>query len=262
MNKQNLLAVALWATLTPFAHAATYSPSMTYDASGAVSGVQERASATFTFQGNDLLVTLQNTSPVTSNPGTGQVGPGSILSGLFFDLTGNPGLTPVSATSSGIFNPGVCNPGPCTGVTNVGGEWGYAVGSYGGALGHEGIASSGYVTTGPHDAGNFNGANLNGPVSLGGIDFAILSKHWTLADLNGGASREPYDQGSVTFELAGVTGLGLGNLSNVSFQYGTSLTEANLGGSTSPVPEPADAMLISVGLVALAGRIKRKRRTR
>lgn len=251
----------MWATLTPLAHAAIASPSMTYGASGIVLGVSERALATFTFQGNDLLVTLQNTSPATSNPGTGQVGPGSILSGLFFDLTGNPKLTPVSATSSGIFDPGVCNPGPCTGVTNVGGEWGYAAGSYGGTLGHEGIASSGYVSTGPHDAGNFNGANLNGPVSLGGIDFAVLSKHWTVADLNGGAGREPYDQNSVAFELAGVSGLGLGDLSHVSFQYGTSLTEANLTGSPSPVPEPADAVLMSVGFVALTWRLKRKRRT-
>ncbi|MHB1951901.1 MAG: XDD4 family exosortase-dependent surface protein [Acidiferrobacteraceae bacterium] len=258
MNKNFLLWVGLSAALSPLAHATVRASNVTYRGAAVVSGVTEEAAATFTFQGNDLLITLQNLSPAPS-PGAGQIGPGSILSGLFFDLTGGSRLVPVSATTAGIFDPAACTPGPCAGVTNVGGEWGYAPGSYGSTRGHEGIASAGYVTTGlRQDAGNFNGPNLNGPVSLGGIDFAILSKAWTQSDLNHGAQGQPYDQDRVTFDLSGVGGLGVNDISNVSFQYGTSLTEANIIGSPAPVPEPGTAWFLSLGCSMLAWRVRRR----
>jgi hypothetical protein len=56
-------------------------------------GVPVSASAIFDITGNDLTITLRN----TSGPNSGQDVPGSTLTGLFWNFTGNPVLTPVSA---------------------------------------------------------------------------------------------------------------------------------------------------------------------
>jgi hypothetical protein len=192
-------------------------------------GVPVTATASFDIVGGNLQIVLTNTSP--SN--TGQDVPGSTLTGLFFAIPGAPTLTPLSATvtsGSSIIQANNCNPGPCTGVTNVGGEFGYQQTSFPGSA-NEGIASSGYLTTGiPGNLGNFNGTNLDDPVSLDGINFGIVS---TAAGFNpnGGLSSVPLIQNSVTFLLNSLPGnFSLSSISNVSFQYGTALSELNVPG--------------------------------
>lgn len=227
-------------------------------------GVAVSASALFDITGNTLTITLSNTS-VANN---GADVPGSTLTGLFWNSVSNITLTPFSAvvaSGSTILNPGMCSPS-CAGVTNVSGEFGYAAASFTGGA-NRGIASSGYLTTGlSGNIGNFNngsaGVNLAGPMSLDGINFGIVSAAAGF-NPNGGLESVPLIQSAVVFMLTGVSGLTIADFKNVSFQYGTSITELNIpsgGGGTPPtsVPEPGTFLLFALSLVAV-GATRRRR---
>jgi hypothetical protein len=254
-SRWKLAGAALAASLAAAASAAP----ITYLGSGTgPGGVPVAASATFDIAGDNLTITLRNTSGSNS----GQDVPGSTLSGLFWDFTGSPTLTPVSAMlasgSSIIGAP--CSPASCVGVTNVGGEFGYQATSFPGGA-DRGISSSGYLSTGlTGNRGNFNngagGVNLDSPVSLDGINFGIVSAASGF-NPNLGLASVPLVQDAVVFLLTGVSGLSNADISNVSFQYGTALTELNVpgdggGGGGGPLPEPASLALAAVALVAAA----------
>jgi hypothetical protein len=221
-------------------------------------GVPVSASAIFDITGNTLTITLKNTSPSNS----GQDVPGSTLSGLFWDFTGNPGLTPVSATVAAGSIIGICDSATCATITDVGGEFGYQATAFAGGA-DRGIASSGYLSTGlPGNIGNFNngaaGTDLDNPDSLNGINFGIISAAAGY-NPNGGLANDPVIRDAVTFVLTGVNGLTNANISNVSFQYGTDASELNVpgtvdggGGSTGNVPEPTTAAMFGLGLLGLA----------
>src|SRR5262245_31183182 len=70
------------------------------------------AQASFDITGYILTVTLRNIA-TNDNTDSDQDVPGSSLTGVLFDLTGSPTLTPVSATvlAGAIINPGACLPG-------------------------------------------------------------------------------------------------------------------------------------------------------
>ena len=226
--------------------------------------VSVTASATFAISGNNLTITLTNTSPSNS----GQDVPGSTLTGLFWDFTGNPTLTPVSATiptGSSIIQSGTCSPGSCAGVTNVAGEFGYQATSLTGGA-DRGIASSGYLTTGlAGNIGNFNngaaGTNLDDPASLDGINFGIVSAALGFNPNPGEESDSPLIQDAVVFVLSGVSGLSESDISHVSFQYGTALTELNVPGNPRPpgeLPEPGTITLLGIAALGLAYRRRPK----
>jgi len=219
-------------------------------------GVPVSASASFAFSGNTLTITLAN----TSGSNTLQDVPGSTLTGLFFDLTGNPTLTPMSATvAAGSSIIGTCDLVSCAGVTNVAGEFGYDETSLPGGA-DRGISSSGYLSTGlPGNIGNFNGGaagtDLDNPASLDGINFGIVST--AAFNPNGGLQDEPLIRSAVVFVLTGVSGLGDSSVSHVSFQYGTALTELNIPGTPDrpparDVPEPATLVLLAAGFIGLS----------
>lgn len=228
------------------------------------------ADALFTFSGgNTLTIVLTNTGAA----GSSDV-PGNILTGVFFNITGDPNpLTPKSATvtsGSAIVNVNAghepCDAGACS-TTNVSGEWGYqhsASGFSGGPSARNGISSSGYITDGlAGNIGNFNNGaagldlNSNSGGGLDGIDFGIIA-NGTFTP-NGGADR-PQIKDSVTFVLTGVfTGLTGASISNVVFTYGTAFGENSLDGSCtvagdcggsgqSTVPEPASIILFGTML--------------
>ncbi|HET7569879.1 MAG TPA: XDD4 family exosortase-dependent surface protein [Gammaproteobacteria bacterium] len=247
---------ALGAAAILFTVSAAVATPITFTASGTAAGNSVSASAQFTFSGDNLTIVLTN----TSGAATGQDVPGSTLTGLFFDLTGNPTLTPVSATASDIVQEGECDTGDCSGTgVDVGGEFGYQHESGSGFPNGagEGIASAGYITTGlPHNIGNFNngaaGTDLDSPASLDGINFGIVSNSY--ANPNGGLASEPLVQDHVTFFLSGVDGLDNLDISNVSFQYGTSFSEANIPATpVQPVPGPDGLLMFATGLLLLAG---------
>lgn len=215
------------------------------------------ASVTFATSGNNLIVTLTNTSNMDV------MAPGDVLTGVFFDLSGTGALTRTTA----LLAPGstVNGNGGATGANNsVGGEWAYASGLSGGAPAGQGISSSGLGLFGPGDVFPGSG-NLQGPADPDGVQYGITSAGDNPATGNGGISGNGLIQNSVVFTLA------MGNfnpntfgVTHVTFQYGTALSETEVTGRTvqdvQPVPEPATLAMFGAGLVVAAAGLRKARR--
>jgi hypothetical protein len=183
------------------------------------------AQATFTdLGGGKLTVLLDNISKADV------LAPNAILTGIFFDYTGGA-LTPLSALLNGSTVLYGANGGG-----NVGGEWAYGSGLAGAPLGaSSGISSSGLGLFGN---GNFLGPNLDSPASVGGLSYGITS-----AGDNPATGNTPVTganaliKNSVLFTL-GYSGA-FGVFDNVSFQYGTALTEPNVN-----VPDSGSSLVL------------------
>ncbi len=206
--------------------------------------------------------------------------PSQVLTAVFWDSTA--GLTPVSAIlgpqstvlfAGTGFGDGVG--GECASNSDlwsarpklsarsavVGGEWAFKSG-LSGAPGSAalGVSSSGLGLFGPGDL--FPGANLQGPLSPGGLQYGITSAGDNPLTGNKAVTGDnALIQNSVlfTFRIAGAGDLA--SVSDVQFQYGTDLGEAHFPAtleveSASPVPEPGTflagaLLLLPIGLSIL-----------
>jgi hypothetical protein len=208
------------------------------------------AEVVFDIDGVNLEVVLTNTSAYDV------LVPVDVLTAVFFDITGDPALTRISALltagSTVFYDP---DGQPAGGV--VGGEWAYKNNLSGAPLGaKQGVSSTGVGLFGGSD--QFPGADLAPPAtSPDGLQYGLLSAGDDVATGNGGVTGSGgLIKNSVTFLLGSLpTGFTLGDISNVSFQYGTSLSEPNI----PAIPEPETYAMLLAGL-SLMGFFARRRK--
>jgi hypothetical protein len=196
------------------------------------------ASVTFDTSGTDLLVTLTNTSnaDVTMQ--------NQILTAVFFDVAG-PVLTLDPSTGSAVLGGGSTVLFGSTDPGNVvGGEWEYLSGLSGSAPygANYGISSAGFGIFG---SPNFPGTNLQGPSAINGVQYGITSAGDDPSTGQPAVSgANALIQNSVVFTIPGLP-FGFDPslmISNVNFQYGTSLLDSNI---QTPAPGAFSMLVLS-----------------
>jgi hypothetical protein len=212
------------------------------------------AEVRFWQEGSNLKIQLTNTSLV--NPLT----TGEVLSALFFNVAGQPTLTPVSAvlaTGSKILYPVRL---PSDGVS-VGGEWAYRRGDVKSPGNMEyGISATAFNAI-FKPADRFPGENLAGNGnSMSSISFGLVGPGKTATGSNQMNGQNPFIQYSVIFTLSGLppTFNLLTDITQVWFQYGTSLNDPSFQTIRIPqeweppeVPEPMTLGLLMLGSAGL-----------
>lgn len=215
------------------------------------------ASATFDIVGGNLVVTLANTQSLPSSTKFVQT---DVLAALFFDISGNPTLSKISANvdTSKILLNGTDITATETTSGDVGPEWAYKSGALPGVTQQYGISAVGFSIFGPPDTfepGNLPHSQGNGP---DGIDYGLMplgTTNFTHANF----STIPFIQNSVTITLNTLpVDFSLESISNVRFQYGTDLEEPHFNGE--PIPEAASMVIwaILAGVVGIAIHSKRR----
>jgi hypothetical protein len=225
------------------------------------------ATAEFTISGNagarQLTIILTNTDSATG--AAAPAVPADVLTGIFFNM-GTGTFTPESATvkPGDIIQGAYCNvPANCgASQTNVGGEFSYVQSGT-----TRGISSSGYIDN-DASSGNFGGSNLDDPAALDGINFGIVPDLWVASgSTNNKLKKEPLVAGAVTFVLDIPDNVSEADIKNVTFQYGTALSEPHFTGETtggisttgrSTVPEPGTLSLLALALSGAAYRMRRR----
>jgi hypothetical protein len=258
------VAVALFVVAST-ARAVTYTGTQT-DTVKKEGTVAFKASATFVVSNLDLVVTLSNTG--TYDPRSSA----DILTGVFFDLVGDAHLTPVSATVPMPGDSVIGHALPSGFDGNVGGEWAYANGlAYTTSEGtdNEGISSTKLKWF--KKKALFPGEKIPGVSPLSGVQFGVTTLEDTAGNDLGSLKNKGLIQDTVVFvfdlpsSLSGLTTSTISNdISNVTFQYGTSIkTGIDIAGEmVAQVPEPNTISLVAVGLLGAAALAKSRARRR
>jgi hypothetical protein len=252
------------------ARAVTYTGSEATTASKKEASVTLKASATFMVVSNlELVVTLSNTGSYDPRS------PGEILTGVFFDFVGDPHLTPYSATVPMPGDSVIGHPVGSNFVGNVSGEWGYTNGlAYTTSEGtdNEGISSTKLKWFKKKDLFDLSpGGKIRGASPLSGVNFGTTTVESLATNAVGAIKNVGLIQNTVVFVFDLPNNLNnlttdeiLADVSNVTFQYGTSIKSGLdiTGEMVAQVPEPNTISLVAAGLlgaVALAGARARRR---
>lgn len=232
--------LSIWAVLSCVS--AVASPLNVTGSSGSLS-----FSALFENLGSGILqITVSNTGQVAPADESG------VMGALFFNLSGNPTLTPLSMSlgaGSSIVN-GSGDPSP---------NWRYDAGLNGPDGATQGVSAAGYGLFGSR--GNFCSAANCGNL-LHGIDWGLVDAAYIAGSGNGSIAGEPMIQDTAVFVLSGISpGFDPSvDVSNVSAQFTATLTDSlNVTGDDPPgVPEPSAYCLIGTGMIVVS-LVKRKR---
>jgi hypothetical protein len=215
-----LLAVAA-VLLLPLAASAT----LIGDFTAGTSGTGLAAEALFEQSGNDLQITLTNTGgPALVN--------GDILTVLFW-YSPTIATTPNGAVGYNVYT----NPTTDSGVQTIGTHWSYQGTSLYGA--NQAVTTTGLTgtfgsTSGPYfNATGVNLDGINGGIAASFTGTGIPDTQFPLVDDH------------IIFHLT-LPSTDLITVSDVSFQYGTNLTEPHL------TPIPGTVGLLGAGLLGLA----------
>lgn len=210
----------------------------------------------FNVSGTNLIVTLTNTSSADV------LVPTQVLTAVFFNIAGNPVLSPLSAVVAAGSNVlfGTTDPGNV-----VGGEMAYRRGLTGtSGSARQGISSTGLGLFGPGN--RFPGNNLQGPASPAGLQYGLTSATDDPTTGNTPVTgTNALIRNSVVFTLAGLSlSFLLSDISDVSFQYGTSLLETSVAASPDnrAVPVGSSWTLLLAGFVGIAWVRRRERHDR
>lgn len=197
------------------------------------------ASVSFEQTEDMLVVTLTNTSAADV------LVPADVLTGVFFDLAGNPQLSALSAI---IGLGSTLNWGEAGDGNSLGSQWAYVGNISNTRVANQGISASGLGIFGPHDVFPGGPGVGNGPQ---GLDFGLLSAGDDLATGNNQVTgRVPLVKDSMVLTLNGLPEdfiLTPQSISNVAFQYGTDLSEPRFNAPPADVPEPMTMSLIVLG---------------
>ena len=240
MKKSLLTALALGSYVA--SSSAFSTTTITASGTDSADGNALSASATFSVSGGDLFITLQNTGDAASQPG-------DVLTALFFTVNGSAVLTPVSASlagSSTLYNAGAE-------AGSIGGNWQYLTPVAGPHSATSGISTTGLNIFGP--SGNFGTPTAQ----LDGVGFGLVNG--VASNANGGVAPRELVNNGLVFDLSLPAGYALTDISDVSFQYGTSSEEINLPGTPPGVPDATSTLALLgpalIGLGFLRSRLKK-----
>ena len=203
-----------------------------------------KATATFAVSNLDLIITLSNDA--TFDPNDRQ----DILSGIFFNIAGDPKLIPISAELAPD-SVVIAHALPLGFTGDVGAEWAYRNDPKNAPLGaNEGISAANLKWFG-NKKYLFPGDRIRGVGHPGNVDFGLT----TLFDLpgndKGSIKHKGLIENTVVLILEGLpVDFTLADISNVTFQYGNTVKEPQITGEAiAVIPEPSTIMLVAVGLL-------------
>ncbi len=232
------MSALLWAAGLFAVGVASTRASVTFTGNGVNSATGQPLAATAVFDivnsGTQLQLTLSNLGGTVHDKS-------DILTAVFFDLNGVGTLTPFSAelgTGSVLLN------GPLTVGSTLGDNWEYLAGLSGIPGGPtRGIAAAGLGVFGH---GNFGSHSQN----VNGAPYGIING--TGADGNDHIPGMQLENNSMVFTLSGLSaGFNLSAVSNVEFQYGTTLAPSEPLVVAMVVPEPSALALLALGSAAV-----------